>query len=82
VTFLYGNWIADREKEELLRRLRGRGTFSAEFAANTISRPAARYATRDSAVVAREAILRELREWPRLEEVYPTLAAVRDWLGN
>ena len=82
MALLYGNPISDAERSELLRRLRQRGTTDALHAASTIARQAHRDATPETAVAARVAILHELQEWPRLDEINPRLAAVRDRLAH
>ena len=80
MAWLYGIQIPDEENDELLARLRQRGTIESVFAADTVKKRASRYATAETAAQARTAILHELEAWPDLDEAAPTLAAVRDHL--
>ena len=80
MAWLYGFHIRDEENDELLSRLRRRGTIESVFAADTVKRRASRHATAETAAQARAAIVRELEEWSDLDEDAPTLAAVRDHL--
>jgi len=80
MAWLYGNPVRDVEFADLLMRLRSRGQIESVFAAEAMKRPADRYATADTAREARKAILYELKEWPELDRVAPSLAAVRDHL--
>ena len=79
---LYGKSISEAEYAELLRRLRGRGTRTADLAADTFSESSAiRHATPESADEVRDAVRLELREWNTLDSDAPGLTAVRDVLG-
>ena len=82
MAFLYGNPISDAERGELVQRLRLRGTTESVFAANALGTSARRDATSETAIQAREAILRELQDWPLLDHTNPRLALVRDRLRN
>jgi hypothetical protein len=78
---LYGDRITDAEAEELLVRLRARGTPEAAMAAQTIRSGHPRDATAVSALEARGAILLELVEWVDLAGSAPGLVRLRDRLA-
>jgi hypothetical protein len=81
VPYLYGDRITDDELEELLVRLRARGTREAEIAARTIRGGQPRDATAASGSETRDAILLELVEWGDLTGSAPGLARLRDRLA-
>ena len=79
---LYGDRITDAESAALIAKLRARGTSEATVAADTVGKGPSRDATVATSLVAREAILRELREWDGLDQVAPSLAGIRDRLST
>jgi hypothetical protein len=81
VPYLYGDRITDAEGEELLVRLRARGTPEAEMAARTIRGGQPRDATVVSGSETRDAILLELVEWGDLAGSAPGLVRLRDRLA-
>jgi hypothetical protein len=80
--WLYGVAISDEEIEQLLARLRARRTPESLWAAGTFTREARRDAHAETALIARQAILQELREWADLDVAAPRLATVRDRLDK
>lgn len=78
---LYGDRITDAESAELIAKLRSRGGSDALVAANTVGKGGSRDATVATSLQARDAILRELRDWADLDSVAPNLAAIRDRLA-
>jgi hypothetical protein len=81
VPYLFGDQITDGEAEELLKRLRARGTVEATMAAQTISGRQPRDATAASGLATRDAILLELVEWDDLPRSAPRLVRLRDRLA-
>jgi hypothetical protein len=80
--YLYGDRITDADGEELLTRLRARGTPEAEMAARTIRGGHPRDATAASGLETREAILLELVEWDDLAGSAPGLVGLRNRLAG
>ncbi len=79
---LYGDRISDAESAELIAKLRSRGTTDGKLAADTVGKGPGRDTTVATSLKAREAILRELRDWPNLDTSAPSLAAIRDRLSG
>ena len=82
VPYLYGDQITDANGEELLARLRTRGTPEATMAARTITGGHPRDATSASGLETRQAILLELVEWDDLAGTAPRLVRLRDRLAG
>ena len=80
--YLYGDRITDADGEELLVRLRARGTAEADMAARTIKGGHPREATSATGLETREAILLELVEWDDLARDAPGLVRLRDRLAG
>ena len=80
--YLYGDRITDANGEELLVRLRARGSAGATIAAQTIGKGPRRDATAVSCLRAREAILLELVEWDDLASSAPGLDRLRARLSG
>jgi hypothetical protein len=78
---LYGDRITDAESAELVAKLRARGTTEAIVAADTVGKGPRRDATVATSVQARDAILRELKDWKNLDATSPSLAGLRDRLS-
>ncbi|MSO94980.1 MAG: hypothetical protein EXQ81_04190 [Thermoleophilia bacterium] len=79
---LYGDRISDAESAELIAKLRARGTPDAAIGADTVGKGPGRDATVATTLQAREAILRELRDWANLDSEAPNLAVIRDHLAG
>lgn len=79
---LYGDRITESESAELVAKLKARGGADAIVAADTVGKGPSRDATVATSLQARDAILRELREWDDLDAQAPNLAALRDRLAT
>ena len=79
---LYGHQIGDADYAELIAKLRARGTPEAANAAAAIASSRSRDTTAEESLQARDAILRELRDWADLDEKAPSLARLRHRLSG
>jgi hypothetical protein len=82
VPYLYGDRITDAVGQELLVRLRARGTPEATMAALMITRGHPHNATSATGLETRQAILLELVEWDDLDGTAPGLVRLRDRLAG
>ena len=80
--YVFGDRISEVEREDLLTRLRARGSSEAAVAAETICRGVGRRPTQDTSAATQAAILVELHDWAELDKTAPGLAAVRDRLSG
>ena len=80
--YLYGERVTDAERDDLLARLRERGTPEAASAVTTLVGGHTRSATPESGMDVEKAMLLELVEWADLEGSAPGLVRLRDRLAG
>lgn len=79
---LYGHQIGDADYAELIAKLHARNTPEAINAAAALGSSRSRDTTAEESLQARDAVLRELRDWEDLEEKAPSLARLRHRLSG